>query len=98
MRRPSALALVCLGTASLASPIASAAAPASQAPAPATQAPATQAPAQAAPLTLTIDDLAGPQGPGSPTPKHRQWKVEPGYGWWGPGDGFDDGFGPGWLW
>ncbi len=97
MRRPSALALVCLGTAWLTSAIPTAAAPASPAPAPATQAPAA-APAQAAPLTLTIDDLAGPQGPGSPTPKHRHWKVEPGYGWWGPGDGFDDGFGPGWLW
>ena len=43
-------------------------------------------------MAITIDDLAGPNGPGPARSKGNHWKVEPGYGWWGPGDGFDDGF------
>ncbi len=45
-------------------------------------------------LDITIDDLAGPNGPGPAKSKGNHWKVEPGYGWWGPGYGygFDDGF------
>jgi len=48
-------------------------------------------------MGITIDDLAGPNGPGPARSKGNHWKVEPGYGWWGPGDGFDDGFGDGFL-
>jgi hypothetical protein len=48
-------------------------------------------------MAITIDDLAGPNGPGPAKSKGQHWKVEPGYGWWGPGDGFDDGFGDGFL-
>jgi hypothetical protein len=46
-------------------------------------------------MGITIDDLAGPNGPGPARSKGDHWKVEPGYGWWGPGDGFDGGFGGG---
>ena len=82
---------------SLAAPFRAAAAP-SPAP-PAAQSTPSQTPAeQGPPLTITIDDLAGPKGPGSPTPKHPQWQVEPGAGWWGPGGDFGDGFDDGWLW
>ena len=87
---------------SLAAPFRAAAAPSPASPAPPAapvaasqpQNPAEQAP----PLTITIDDLAGPKGPGSPTPKHPHWKVEPGAAWWGPGGDFGDGFDDGWLW
>ena len=48
-------------------------------------------------MAITIDDLAGPNGPGPAKSKGDHWKVEPGYGWWGPGDGFDDGFDNGFL-
>jgi hypothetical protein len=43
-------------------------------------------------MAITIDDLAGPNGPGPARSKGNHWKVEPGYGWWGPDDGFGDGF------
>ena len=48
-------------------------------------------------MAITIDDLAGPNGPGPARSKGNHWKVEPGYGWWGPGDGFDGGFDDGFL-
>ena len=48
-------------------------------------------------MDITLDDLAGPNGPGPARSKGNHWKVEPGYGWWGPGDGFDDGFDNGFL-
>jgi len=48
-------------------------------------------------MGITIDDLAGPNGPGPARSKGNHWKVEPGYGWWGPGDGFDGGFDDGFL-
>lgn len=53
-------------------------------------------PALAAPpaqgMDISIDDLAGPSGPGPSKPKHHGWEVEPGWGW-GPGwGGIDDGF------
>lgn len=48
-------------------------------------------------MDITIDDLAGPNGPGPARSKGNHWKVEPGYGWWGPGDGFDGGFDDGFL-
>ena len=63
---------------------------------PAQQAPPAQPPAGNG-MAITIDDLAGPNGPGPARSKGNHWKVEPGYGWWGPGDGFDDGFGDGFL-
>ena len=92
--RPLTVAWLVMG--SLAMPFRAAAAPS---PAPPLAAGQPQNPAeQAPPLTITIDDLAGPKGPGSPTPKHPQWKVEPGAGWWGPGGDFGDGFDDGWLW
>lgn len=91
------LALGWLAAGSLAMPLRAAAAP-SPAP-PAAQSTPSQTPAeQGPPLTITIDDLAGPKGPGSPTPKHPQWEVEPGAAWWGPGGDFGDGFDDGWLW
>ena len=43
-------------------------------------------------MAITIDDLAGPNGPGPARSKGNHWKVEPGYGWWGPDDGLGDGF------
>lgn len=93
------LGLVGLAIGSLAAPSWAAASPSPAEPAPAAQAPPAQStPQQAPPLTITIDDLAGPKGPGSPTPKHSHWDVEPGGGWWGPGGGFGDGFDDGWLW
>ena len=49
-------------------------------------------PPEANGMGITIDDLAGPNGPGPAKSKGDHWKVEPGYGWWGPGDGFDGGF------
>ena len=52
-------------------------------------------PPEATGMGITIDDLAGPNGPGPAKSKGDHWKVEPGYGWWGPGDGFDGGFGGG---
>ena len=52
-------------------------------------------PPEANGMGITIDDLAGPNGPGPAKSKGDHWKVEPGYGWWGPGDGFDGGFGGG---
>jgi len=52
-------------------------------------------PPEANGMGITIDDLAGPNGPGPARSKGHHWKVEPGYGWWGPGDGFDGGFGGG---
>ena len=54
-------------------------------------------PPEANGMGITIDDLAGPNGPGPAKSKGDHWKVEPGYGWWGPGDGFDDGFDDGFL-
>lgn len=56
---------------------------------------AQQVPSQAADpngMAITIDDLAGPNGPGPAESKGHHWKVEPDYGWWGPGAGFGDGF------
>ena len=88
------MALGWLAMGSLAMPLRAAAAPPPAAQSSPSQSPAEQAP----PLTITIDDLAGPKGPGSPTPKHPQWEVEPGAGWWGPGGDFGDGFDDGWLW
>jgi hypothetical protein len=48
-------------------------------------------------MGITIDDLAGPNGPGPARSKGNHWKVEPGYGWWGPGDGWGGGFDDGFL-
>ena len=54
-------------------------------------------PPEANGMGITIDDLAGPNGPGPARSKGNHWKVEPGYGWWGPGDGFGGGFDDGFL-
>jgi len=69
---------------------------AAQQPAPAQQSFPAQPP-EGSGMAITIDDLAGPNGPGPAKSKGQHWKVEPGYGWWGPGDGFDDGFDDGFL-
>ncbi|MCP9774358.1 hypothetical protein [Cyanobium sp. WAJ14-Wanaka] len=55
-------------------------------PAPVISPPASQG------LDISIDDLAGPAGPGPIKPKHHGWEVEPGWGWGPSWGGIDDGF------
>jgi len=69
---------------------------AAQQPVPAQQVLPAQPP-QGNGMGITIDDLAGPNGPGPARSKGNHWKVEPGYGWWGPGDGWGGGFDDGFL-